>query len=173
MLHSLQGKRPTLHETAYVAPGAHLIGDVTLGEKASVWFNAVLRGDSNSIRIGAGSNVQDNTTIHVDPGPYDVVVGENVVIGHNCIIHGCHIGDGSLIGMGAIILNGARIGANTLVAAGALVPEHKEFPPGVVLMGAPAKVVREVTAKDLEMMRSGAQNYQRRAEIYRAGGIVG
>lgn len=168
MLHSYQGKRPTVHETAFVAPGAHVIGDVTLAEKTSVWFNAVLRGDSNRIQIGAGSNVQDNTTIHVDDGPYDVIVGKNVVIGHNCIIHGCHIGDGSLIGMGAIILNGAHIGENTLVAAGALVPEHKEFPPGVLLMGAPAKVARELTEKDLENMRAGALGYQQRAQNYRA-----
>lgn len=163
---SLGERRPQIDATAYVADGAQLIGDVVLGPETSVWFNAILRGDSARISIGAGSNVQDGAILHADPG-YPCVVGARVVTGHGAILHGCEIGDDCLIGMGAIVLNGATIGANSIVAAGALVPEGKAFPPRSLIMGVPAKVVREVNADDLEQIAGGARHYQERARIYR------
>lgn len=163
---SLGDRRPQIDATAYVADDAQLIGDVVLGPEASVWFNAVLRGDTTRISVGAGSNVQDGAILHADPG-YPCVVGARVVTGHGAILHGCEIGDDCLIGMGAIILNGAKIGPNSIVAAGTLVPEGKAFPPGALLMGVPAKMVREVSADDREHIAAGARHYQERARIYR------
>lgn len=166
-IRSLGERRPRIDATAYVADGAQLIGDVTLAPGASVWFNAVLRGDTEPITIGPGSNIQDGAIVHADPGfPCDV--GANVVTGHGAILHGCKIGDDCLIGMGAIVLNGASIGAGSIVAAGALVPEGKAFPPRSLIMGVPAKVARETTERDLELIASGARHYQERARLYRA-----
>lgn len=163
---TLGARRPRIDPTAYIADGAQVIGDVVLGANASVWFNAVLRGDTERITIGAGSNVQDGTVVHADPG-FPCTIGENVVTGHGAIVHGCQIGDDCLIGMGAIILNGATIGDGSIVAAGALVPEGKAFPPRSLIMGVPAKAVREATEKDLEMIAGGARHYQERARLYR------
>jgi carbonic anhydrase/acetyltransferase-like protein (isoleucine patch superfamily) len=164
---ALGDRRPAIDPTAYVADGAQLIGDVRLGPRSSVWFNAVLRGDTEPIAIGAGSNVQDGAVVHADPG-FPCLVGEGVVAGHGAILHGCQIGDNCLIGMGAIILNGARIGSGSIVGAGALVPEGKEFPPNVLILGVPARVVREATEQDREQIAAGARHYQERARIYRA-----
>lgn len=155
----VDGKTPQLHETAFVAAGARVLGDVTLAEGASVWYNAVLRADGDSITIGAGSNLQDNVSVHVDRGS-PVVIGENVSVGHNAVVHGCTIGDGSLIGMGAVILNGARIGAGTLVAGGAVVLENADIPPGSLVAGVPGKVRRELSDEE----RAGLL---RNAEVYR------
>lgn len=166
-IRSLGERRPRIDASAYVADGAQLIGDVVLGPRTSVWFNAVVRGDTERISVGAGSNVQDGAVLHADPG-YPCTVGENVVTGHGAILHGCQIGDDCLIGMGAIILNGASIGAGSIVAAGALVPEGKAFPPGSLIMGVPAKVVRETTAEDRKQIAGGARHYQERARIYQA-----
>jgi carbonic anhydrase/acetyltransferase-like protein (isoleucine patch superfamily) len=163
---TLGDRRPQIDASAYVAPGAQLIGDVILEAETSVWFNAVLRGDTERIPIGEGSNVQDGAILHADPG-FPCSVGSGVVTGHGAILHGCRIGDDCLIGMGAIILNGATIGRGSIVAAGALIPEGKEFPPRSLIMGAPAKVVREVTERDLEQIAAGARHYQERAAIYR------
>ena len=163
---ALGDRRPRIDATAYVAGGAQLIGDVVLGPETSVWFNAVLRGDTEQITVGPGSNVQDGAILHADPG-FPCTVGTGVVTGHGAILHGCRIGDDCLIGMGAIILNGATIGPGSIVAAGALIPEGKEFPPRSLIMGVPAKVVREVTAQDLEQIAAGARHYQERASIYR------
>ena len=163
---ALGDRRPRIDATAYVADGAQLIGDVVLGPEASVWFNAVLRGDTEQITVGPGSNVQDGAILHADPG-FPCTVGAGVVTGHGAILHGCRIGDDCLIGMGAIILNGATIGPGSIVAAGALIPEGKEFPSRSLIMGAPGKVVREVTAQDLERIAAGARHYQERAGIYR------
>ena len=160
-------RRPQIDETAYVADGAQIIGDVVLAPGASVWFNAVLRGDAERISIGSGSNIQDGAILHADPG-FPCTVGTGVVTGHGAILHGCEIGDDCLIGMGAIILNGARIAGGSIVAAGAIVPEGKEFPPRSLIMGVPAKVVRETTAQDLEQIAAGARHYQERARMYRA-----
>ncbi len=164
---SLGDRAPQIDATAYIADGAQLIGDVVLGSGVSVWFNAVLRGDTERISVGAGSNVQDGAILHADPG-FPCTVGTGVVTGHGAILHGCQIGDDCLIGMGAIVLNGAKIGPGSIVAAGAVVPEGKEFPPRSLIMGVPAKVVREATTQDLEQIAAGARHYQERARLYQA-----
>jgi carbonic anhydrase/acetyltransferase-like protein (isoleucine patch superfamily) len=164
---SLGDRAPQIDATAYIADGAQLIGDVVLGSGASVWFNAVLRGDTERISVGAGSNVQDGAILHADPG-FPCTVGTSVVTGHGAILHGCQIGDDCLIGMGAVVLNGARIGPGSIVAAGAVVPEGKEFPPRSLIMGVPAKVVRVATTQDLEQIAAGALHYQERARLYQA-----
>jgi carbonic anhydrase/acetyltransferase-like protein (isoleucine patch superfamily) len=159
---------PRIDPTAFVAPGAHVVGDVILGPRSSVWFGAVVRGDSAPVRIGAGTNVQDGAVLHTDAGK-TCTVGEQCTIGHRAIVHGCTVRNGSLIGMGAVVLSGAVIGEESLVAAGSLVPEGKEFGPRSLLMGSPARVVRELTDDDVErMIRPGVRNYQRYAETYRA-----
>jgi carbonic anhydrase/acetyltransferase-like protein (isoleucine patch superfamily) len=149
----------------YVAPSADVIGSVRLGHEASVWFNAVLRGDNDWIVIGAGTNVQDGTIIHVDPG-MPVVVGNNVTIGHGVLLHGCTIGDGALIGNRALVLDGAKIGAGSLIAAGALITPNMEIPPGSVVMGSPGKVVRPVAERDIARMSLGGESYRQKARDY-------
>ncbi|WP_460773537.1 gamma carbonic anhydrase family protein [Microbacterium sp. GXF7504] len=138
---------PRIDETAFVAAGARIIGDVHLGPRASVWYNAVLRADGDTITIGARSNLQDSVSVHVDRGS-PVVIGEDVSVGHNAVVHGCTIGDGSLIGMGAVVLNGARIGSACLIAGGAVVLEGAEIPDGSLVAGVPAKVRRELTEEE-------------------------
>src|SRR5205085_11660266 len=135
-------KRPNIAPDAFVAPNATLIGDVTLGEGASVWFGAVLRGDRDRIEIGARTNVQDNAVVHLDPGS-PAIVGAGVTIGHAAIVHGCTVEDNCLIGMGSVILTGARIGRDSIVGAGALVRENEVIPPGSLVVGVPARVVRQ------------------------------
>ncbi len=142
----------------WLAPGAHVIGDVRIGEDVSVWFGAVIRADNEPIRIGARSNIQDLSVLHSDPGS-PLTIGEGVTVGHKVMLHGCTIGNNSLIGIGAIVLNRARIGANSLVGAGALVTEGKEFPDGVLIMGSPARVVRELTAEQVEGLKRSADHY--------------
>jgi carbonic anhydrase/acetyltransferase-like protein (isoleucine patch superfamily) len=151
----------------YVAPGAQLIGDVLLGDWASVWFNAVLRGDEDHIEIGAGSNIQDASVIHCDHGQ-PTLVGSHVTVGHRVLLHGCVIGDHTLIGNGAQVLDGARIGARCVVGAGALVTPGKEFPDDSVIMGAPARIVRATGEKELAMIARGHSSYRARAALYRA-----
>ena len=159
-------ERPEVAESAFVAPGAHIIGSVHLGEESSVWYGAVLRGDTEPIRIGARTNVQDGCVLHTDPG-YPATVGEGCVVGHNAVVHGCEIGDGCLIGMSATILNGAKIGAGSIVAAGALVPEGREFPPRSLIVGSPAKWVREVTEEQTQDITRGVRTYIERATEHR------
>ena len=142
----------------WVAPGAHVIGDVRMGEDVSVWFGAVIRGDNEPIRIGARSNIQDMGVLHSDPGS-PLTIGEGVTIGHKVVLHGCTIGDNSLIGLGACVLNRAFIGANSLVGAGALVTEGKVFPDGVLIVGSPARVVRELTPEQIEGLKRSAEHY--------------
>ncbi len=158
-----------VHPSAFIAAGAVVIGDVTLGADVSIWFNAVLRGDSESLRIGAGSNIQDGAVCHADPG-LPLVIGEGVTIGHRAIAHGAHIGDCSLIGMGAIVMNGARIGAQSLVGAGALVTGGKDFPERSLILGAPGRVIRSVTEDEIAMMRRTASEYVEKARAFRASG---
>ncbi|WJL95719.1 gamma carbonic anhydrase family protein [Microbacterium sp. ET2] len=157
---SLRDRRPSLHDSAFLAAGARVVGDVTLGEGASVWYNAVVRGDSASISIGPGSNLQDNVSVHVD-ADHPVVVGANVSVGHNAVVHGCSIGDGSLIGMGSVVLSGAQIGAGCLVAAGAVVLQGTVVPPGSLVAGVPAKVRRPLTEEEREGIRQNAAIYLR------------
>lgn len=156
---SVAGKTPDIHESAFLAAGARVIGDVRLAEGSSVWYNAVLRGDGDSITIGAGSNLQDNVSVHVDHGR-PVVIGENVSVGHNAVVHGCTIEDGSLIGMGAVVLNSAVIGAESLVAGGAVVLEGSVIPPGSLVAGVPAKVRRELSDDERAALVRNATTYR-------------
>lgn len=148
----------------FVAPNATVIGRVTLEEDVSVWFNAVIRGDREPIRIGARSNIQEGAVLHADPG-FPLDIGEEVTVGHLCMLHGCTIGNGSLIGIGAIVLNGATIGAGSLIAAGSLIPEGKVIPPGSVVFGTPGKVAREVGEKERALIREGHEFYSSHRHI--------
>lgn len=169
-LYALDGRAPTLpgNGDCYIAPGARLIGEVTLAEAASVWFNAVLRGDNEPIVIGRGSNIQDGCVCHTDPG-YPLTVGADVTVGHNAILHGCTIGDGTLIGMGAVILNGASVGKGCLVGANALITEGKEIPDGSMAVGQPANVLRQIDERLAAELRRAAEAYRKRQSHYRAG----
>ena len=147
-----------IHDSAFVAPNATLVGRIRVESQASIWFGVVIRAEHDTVVVGARSNVQDGAVIHVDAG-YPVRIGEDVTVGHRAVIHGATVESGSVIGIGAIVLNGARIGPGSLVAAGALVPEGKEYPGNSLLMGSPAKVVRELTQADRERMRTGVAHY--------------
>lgn len=153
------GIRPALDPTAWVAETAVLVGRVTLGAGANVWYGAVLRGDDNSIQVGAGSNIQDNAVLHCDPA-YPLVVGQDVTVGHGALVHGCTVGDRCLIGMGAILLNGCVVGEESIVAAGALVTQNKVIPPGSMVMGTPAKVVRALTPEERSQLVASAEGYR-------------
>lgn len=157
---------PQAAESAWIAPGAYVIGKVHLGEESSVWYGAVLRGDTETIRIGDRTNIQDGCILHADPG-YPATVGPDCVVGHRAVVHGCEVGEGCLIGMGATILNGAKIGKGSIVAAGALVPEGKEFPPGSLIVGIPAKRVREVSEEQTKDIARGVRTYVERAAAHR------
>ncbi len=157
---------PQLAPSAWVADSAQVIGRVRLGEGASVWYGAVLRGDNDWISIGARSNVQDGTVMHTDMG-YPLTLGEDVTIGHQAMLHGCTIGDGSLIGIQAVVLNGAKIGRNCLVGAGAVVTEGKEFPDNSLILGSPAKAVREISPEQAARMKGGALHYVEKAALHR------
>lgn len=166
MLYELDGKRPEVAESAWIAPNATVLGHVRLEEEASVWFNVVLRGDNDLMRIGARSNVQDGSVMHTDAG-IQVDVGCDVTIGHQAMIHGCSIGDNSLIGIQAVILNRAKIGKNCLIGAGALIPEGKEIPDGSLVIGSPGKVVRQLTAPEIQMLKFSAAHYVQNARRFR------
>lgn len=149
----------------YIAPGAVVIGSVHLGADTSVWFNAVIRADNDDIHIGQGSNIQDGCVLHVDEG-FPLNIGRNVTVGHKVMLHGCTIGDGSLIGMNAVVLNGAVIGKNCLVGAHALVTEGTQVPDGSLVLGSPAKVIRALTADDIEKLDKAARAYQDKISLY-------
>lgn len=149
----------------YVAHDATVVGNVTLDDNVSVWFQVVIRADNDVIHVGEASNIQDGSVLHCDPG-FPLVVGSRVTVGHNVTLHGCMIGEGSLIGINSVIMNGARIGAGSLVGAGALVPEGKQFPPGVLILGAPARVIRELTADEQAKILWASQNYVERSRMY-------
>jgi len=155
---SLPGRTPDIDASAHVASGARVIGSVRLGAQASVWYNAVLRADSDAIRVGPRSNIQDNVSVHVDAG-HPVTIGADVSIGHNAVVHGCSIGDGSLIGMGSVILSGAVIGDGCLIAGGAVVLEGAVIPPGSLVAGVPAKVRRELTDEEKAGLLRNAAAY--------------
>jgi carbonic anhydrase/acetyltransferase-like protein (isoleucine patch superfamily) len=160
------GKEPDIDPGAFTAPTSVVMGDVTLAVGSSVWYQTVLRGDGGPISIGAESNIQDNCTVHVDPG-FPVSVGERVSVGHNAVLHGCTVEDDVLIGMGATVLNGAHIGAGSLVAAQALVPQGMRVPPGSLVAGVPAKVRRELTDEEREGIKLNAAGYVDRAKAHR------
>lgn len=159
---------PQLAEDCLVAPGAHVIGDVHIGAKSSIWFGAVVRGDVFHIRIGAGSNIQDNSVVHVTTGKHATVVGDGVTVGHRVILHGCTVEDGALVGMGAVVMDRAVIGAGALVGAGAVVTEGTKIPPGTLALGAPARVKRELTEEERRYMAWSAPHYSDLAAQYAA-----
>jgi carbonic anhydrase/acetyltransferase-like protein (isoleucine patch superfamily) len=159
MVRAYRGVRPAIDPSAYVDESAQIIGDVSIGEEASVWMSVVMRGDVNSIRLGARSNVQDGTIVHVMRGTHPTVIGDEVTIGHAVVVHGCTIEDRVLVGMGAIVLNGAVIGHDTIVAAGALVVEGAVIPPRSLVMGSPAKVRRALTDDEVATIGTYASNY--------------
>ncbi|MBA6413743.1 gamma carbonic anhydrase family protein [Parahaliea sp. F7430] len=168
MKYSLGDKQVQLQgEGHFIAPNAAVIGDVSLHERVSIWFSCVLRGDVERIEIGAGSNIQDGTVIHADPG-FPTVVGRNVTVGHNAMLHGCTIGDGSLVGIAAVVLNGAKIGKNCLIGANALVTEGMEIPDGSLVLGAPAKVRKTLSEDEQKMLQLNAEYYVKNAENFSA-----
>ncbi|CAM4289012.1 MAG: gamma carbonic anhydrase family protein [Paenibacillus macerans] len=166
MLIRYQGKLPVVDASVFVADGAKLIGDVTVGSMASIWYNAVLRGDLAEIVIGDRTNIQDGVVGHVNTSQ-PLIVGNDVSVGHSAIIHGCRIGHGTLIGMGAIVLNGADIGEYALIGAGSVVTENKKVPPYTLSLGSPARVVRELTEEDLQRMKRTAESYVAKGKEYR------
>lgn len=165
-LYALEGQRPDLHEDSWAAPDANLIGQTVLEAGASVWFGTTIRADHEEIRVGRGSNVQENCVLHVDAG-YPIGIGANCTIGHKVMLHGCTIGENSLIGMGATVLNGARIGRNCLIGAGALITEGKEIPDGSLVMGAPGKVVRQLDDDTIARLTWSAEHYQAQMRKFR------
>ena len=167
-VYELDGVAPRVDPTAWIADSAEVMGNVHLGPDASVWFGCVLRGDTESMHIGEGSNIQDLSVLHADFGQ-PLHIGRHVTVGHKVMLHGCTIGDESLIGIGAVVLNGARIGKNCLVGAGALVTEGKQFPDGSMIVGAPARVVRQLTPEQIEGLRQSARHYVDNARRFRAG----
>lgn len=167
-LYQLDDHVPQLAPGAWVADSAQVIGHCELAEDASVWFGAILRGDTELLRVGKGSNVQDGSVLHADHG-FPCVLGENVTVGHQVMLHGCTVGDGSLIGIQAVVLNGAKIGKNCLVGAGALVTEGKEFPDGSMILGSPAKVVRQLNPEQIAGLRASAAHYVENAKRFQAG----
>jgi len=166
-IYQLGEHRPEVDPSAWVAESAKVIGRVSLGAETSVWFNATLRGDSDSLTIGAGSNIQDGSVLHADAG-FPLQLGERVTVGHQVMLHGCTVGDESLIGIGAVVLNGARIGRHCLVGAGSLVTEGKVFPDGSLIMGSPAKVVRELSPEQIAGLKLSAQHYIQNSRRYEA-----
>jgi carbonic anhydrase/acetyltransferase-like protein (isoleucine patch superfamily) len=164
-IYELDGNAPQLAEGAWVAESAEVIGKVVLHKDASIWPKVVIRGDNDLIQIGEGSNVQDASILHTDPG-YPLLIGKNVTVGHQVMLHGCSIGDGSLIGIGAVVLNGAKIGKGCLVGAGALVTEGKEFPDGSMIIGSPAKVVKELTPEQITGIADISGRYVKNAQRY-------
>jgi carbonic anhydrase/acetyltransferase-like protein (isoleucine patch superfamily) len=167
-IYELDGVSPRIAATAWVAGSAEVMGNVELAEDTSVWFGVVIRGDTASIRIGRGSNIQDGSVLHADIGK-PLTIGDNVTVGHKVMLHGCTIGDGSLIGIGAVVLNGAKIGKGSIVGAGALVTEGKEFPDGSMIIGSPAKAVRELTEVQQQGLQLSALHYIENANRFRNG----
>ncbi len=165
-IYKLGDAAPAIHESALVADSATIIGSVTIGENASVWFGASIRADNEPITIGIGSNVQENAVLHTDPG-FPMTIEAGVTIGHQAMLHGCTVKEGALIGIQAVVLNGAVIGRNCLVGAGAIVTEGKVFPDNSLILGAPAKVVRELTEEQIAGLKRAAQSYVDRRERYK------
>ena len=167
MLKKFLDKEPKIHETAFVAESAIVIGDVEIGAESSIWFGSIVRGDVNFIRIGARTNVQDGSIIHVSSRTHSTVLEDEITVGHRATLHGCYIESGCLIGIGTIVLDGARVGKNSLVAAGSLVTPDTEIPPGSLVMGSPAKVKRQLTEKEIYNLPRFWQNYTELLRIYK------
>lgn len=167
MILSFKDKKPLIHETCFIAENSTIIGAVTLEEYSSIWFGTVVRGDVNNIYIGKGTNIQDNCTLHVNHDSNPIKLGEYVTVGHNAILHGCKIGNKVLIGMGAIIMDNVEIGDNTIIGAGSLVSPGKKIPSGVLCVGSPAKIVRELKADEIEDLMLSAEHYIETAGVYK------
>lgn len=167
MIRAYRGVLPKIADSAYIDASAQVIGNVTVGERASVWPNVTARGDVNSIHIGDDSNVQDNSVLHCDAGLFPLYIGDRVTVGHLAMLHGCTIEDDCLIGIGAVVLNGAKIGRGSVIAAGAVVPEGAEVPPDSMVMGVPAKVKRPLTPDERQRFRLNAMHYVEAARIYK------
>jgi len=165
-IYSIGDKTPVIAEDAWVAPGASVIGDVELQSKSSVWFGAVIRAENDKVVIGEGSNIQDGSVIHIDPG-FPLTLHKHVTVGHKVMLHGCTVHEYSLIGIGSVLLNGCVIGKNSLVGANTLIPEGKEYPDGVLILGSPGKVVRKLTEEQQQGVRRAAEHYIVNAERYR------
>ena len=166
MIKSFRDKKPKISELAYISESVDIIGDVMIEDDCSIWFGSRLRGDVNRIYIGKGSNVQENSVIHVENNN-EVNIGENVTIGHGAIVHGCTVGENTLIGMGSIILNGAKISKNSIVGAGALVTEKKEFEEGVLIIGSPARAVRKLRDDEIERINESSKHYLELSKKYK------
>lgn len=167
-VYELDGVVPKLADDVYVAPNAQVMGNIEMGPASSVWFGAVLRGDNDLIKIGARSNIQDNSVLHTDPG-MPLTLGEGVIVGHQVMLHGCTIGDNTLIGIGATVLNGAKIGKNCLIGAHALITEGKEIPDGSMVVGAPGKIIRTLNEQQISMLKLNAEVYVTNAKRFKAG----
>ena len=166
MIKSYKGIEPKIDETAFIAESVDIIGQVNIGKNANIWYKTVLRADDNYITVGENTNIQDGSVVHISEG-YPTIIGKNVTIGHKSLIHGCEIGDNTLIGMGSIVLDGAKIGEFTLLGAGSLVPPGKEIPSGVLAMGSPAKVIRELSEEEKENLTKSALKYVKLANNHK------
>jgi len=164
-IYSIGNKTPDINQTAWVAPDATVVGDVKLGANSSVWFGAVIRAENDTVSIGDGCNVQDGSVLHVDPG-YPLILHNNVTVGHKVMLHGCTVEEQSLIGIGSILLNGCVIGSQSIVGANTLIPEGKEFPDGVLILGSPGKVVRELTEQERSGLLNSANAYIQNAKVF-------
>jgi carbonic anhydrase/acetyltransferase-like protein (isoleucine patch superfamily) len=171
MIYELNGKKPECHGDHWIAESADVIGNVILGDQVSIWFNAVLRGDNDPITIGRASNVQDGSVLHTDIGS-PLTIEEGVTVGHKVMLHGCFIGKNSLIGINSVVLNGARVGKNCLVGANSLIPEGKDIPDGSLVMGSPAKVIRELDERAIDGLRISSQNYIANYKRFREGAKI-
>ena len=168
MIYEFEGFKPKLHDTVYIAPGVHIIGNVVIGEYSSVWFNSTLRGDLSTITIGRHVNIQDNCVVHVDRD-YPTDLGDYALIGHNVVLHGCRVGAGSMIGMGSVLLDGAVVGGGAIIGADTLVKQHQEIPPRVLAVGSPARVVRDLKQEEIDSVLHYSREYSKRAQAYRQG----
>lgn len=166
MIKTIMGKTPSIHGTCFIAETAAILGNVVIGENSNIWYSAIVRSEGELTTIGRNTNIQENSTVHIDHN-FPTTIGDEVTIGHNCIIHGCTIGNNVLVGMGSTVLNGAEIGENTIIGAGSLVTQNKKIPSGVLCMGVPAKVVRELTAEEIESIRESAKEYIRLSEMHK------
>ncbi len=167
MLKQFKDKKPVIGKGTFIAENATVIGNVTCGEDCGIWFGAVVRGDSNTIKLGSRTNIQDLCVVHVD-SKHDLVVGDDVTVGHRALLHGCHIGNRCLIGMGAIVMNGVQIGDDCIIGAGALVTENTVIPPKTLVIGFPAKPKRELTAEELQLIQRSAHHYAEMARVYQS-----
>lgn len=162
----IMGKVPVIHESCFIAENAAILGNVVIGENSNIWYSAVIRSEGELTTIGKNTNIQENSTVHIDQD-FPTTIGDNVTVGHNCIIHGCKVGNNVLVGMGSTILNGAEIGENTIIGAGSLVTQNKKIPSGVLCIGSPARVVRELTEEEIESIKISAEHYVHMGELHK------